>query len=86
MRVLDNNGSGTTAGVIAGVDWITATHTGNGTSFAAPHVAGAAAVHLTNHPGASPAAVGSALVNGATSNVLTGIGSGSPDKLLRLVP
>ncbi|MFH8479859.1 S8 family serine peptidase [Streptomyces sp. NPDC018055] len=123
-RVLDNNGSGTTAGVIAGVDWITAnrtapsvanvslgggastalddavrrsitagwatsdtaTHTGNGTSFAAPHVAGAAAVHLTNHPGASPAAVGSALVNGATSNVLTGIGSGSPDKLLRLVP
>ncbi|WP_337192356.1 S8 family serine peptidase [Streptomyces sp. YIM 132580] len=86
VRVLDNNGSGTTAGVIAGVDWITATHTGNGTSFAAPHVAGAAAVHLTNHPGASPAAAGSALVNGATSNVLTGIGSGSPDKLLRLVP
>ncbi|MFD7123921.1 S8 family peptidase [Streptomyces anulatus] len=64
----------------------TATYTGNGTSFAAPHVAGAAAVYLTNHPGASPAAVGTALVNGATSNVLTGVGTGSPNKLLRLVP
>ncbi|MBQ1105982.1 MULTISPECIES: S8 family peptidase [Streptomyces] len=64
----------------------TATYTGNGTSFAAPHVAGAAAVYLTNHPGSSPAAVGTALVNGATSNVLTGVGTGSPNKLLRLVP
>ncbi|WP_329162804.1 S8 family peptidase [Streptomyces anulatus] len=64
----------------------TATYTGNGTSFAAPHVAGAAAVYLTNHPGSSPAAVGAALVNGATSNVLTGVGTGSPNKLLRLVP
>ncbi|MFI1248816.1 S8 family peptidase [Streptomyces anulatus] len=63
----------------------TATYTGNGTSFAAPHVAGAAAVYLTNHPGSSPAAVGTALVNGATSNVLTGVGTGSPNKLLRLV-
>ncbi|MEU6957336.1 S8 family peptidase [Streptomyces sp. NPDC045714] len=64
----------------------TATYTGNGTSFAAPHVAGAAAVYLTNHPGSSPAAVGAALVNGATPNVLTGVGTGSPNKLLRLVP
>ena len=64
----------------------TATYTGSGTSFAAPHVAGAAAVYLTNHPGSSPAAVASALVNGATSNVLTGIGTGSPNKLLKLVP
>ncbi|MFJ8924307.1 S8 family peptidase [Streptomyces sp. NPDC102415] len=63
-----------------------ATYTGNGTSFAAPHVSGAAAVYLTNHPGASPAAVASALVNGATSNVLTGVGTGSPNKLLKLVP
>ncbi|MEW2066464.1 S8 family peptidase [Streptomyces sp. NPDC007346] len=64
----------------------TATYTGNGTSFAAPHVAGAAAVYLTNHPGASPAAVGNALVNGATNNVLSGVGTGSPNKLLKLVP
>lgn len=63
-----------------------ATYTGNGTSFAAPHVSGAAALYLTAHPGASPASVGSALVNGATSGVLSGIGSGSPNKLLKLVP
>ncbi|MFE2531566.1 S8 family peptidase [Streptomyces sp. NPDC059371] len=63
-----------------------ATYTGNGTSFAAPHVSGAAALYLTAHPGASPATVGSALVNGATSGVLSGIGSGSPNKLLKLVP
>ncbi|MFH8759957.1 S8 family peptidase [Streptomyces atroolivaceus] len=64
----------------------TATYTGNGTSFAAPHVSGAAAVYLTSHPGAAPATVASALVNGATSNVLTGVGTGSPNKLLKLVP
>ncbi|MFF8957943.1 S8 family peptidase [Streptomyces sp. NPDC014894] len=63
-----------------------ATYTGNGTSFAAPHVAGAAAIYLTNHPGSSPAAVATALVNGATNNVLTGIGTGSPNKLLKIVP
>ncbi|MEO3972526.1 S8 family peptidase [Streptomyces sp. CAU 1734] len=64
----------------------TATYTGSGTSFAAPHVSGAAAIYLTNHPGSSPATVGAALVSGATNNVLTGIGAGSPNKLLRLVP
>ncbi|MFD3612497.1 S8 family peptidase [Streptomyces atroolivaceus] len=64
----------------------TATYTGNGTSFAAPHVSGAAAVYLTSHPGAAPATVASALVNGATPNVLTGVGTGSPNKLLKLVP
>ncbi|WP_406835369.1 S8 family peptidase [Streptomyces sp. AHU1] len=63
-----------------------ATYTGNGTSFAAPHVSGAAALYLTAHPGASPATVGGALVNGATGGVLSGIGSGSPNKLLKLVP
>ncbi|MFD0022925.1 S8 family peptidase [Streptomyces sp. NPDC058382] len=76
-------GSGITAGWNSSD---TATYTGDGTSFAAPHVSGAAAVYLTNHPGASPAAVASALVNGATSGVLTGIGTGSPNKLLKLVP
>lgn len=29
VRVLDNNGSGTTAGVIAGIDWVTSHHTTN---------------------------------------------------------
>ncbi|MGW4733100.1 S8 family peptidase [Streptomyces shenzhenensis] len=63
-----------------------ATYTGNGTSFAAPHVSGAAALYLTAHPGASPASVGAALVDGATNGVLSSVGAGSPNKLLKLVP
>ncbi|WP_040907863.1 S8 family peptidase [Streptomyces griseoflavus] len=183
VRVLDNNGSGTTAGVIAGIDWVTANHSGpsvanlslgggasttldtavrnsiasgvtyavaagnssanassysparvtealtvgattstdarasysnygsvldifapgssitagwhtsdtatstiSGTSMATPHVAGAAAVYLAGHTSATPAQVASALVNGATTGKVTGPGSGSPNRLLRLVP
>lgn len=64
----------------------TATAYLSGTSMATPHVAGAAAVYLTSHPGASPATVRAALVNGATTGVLSNIGTGSPNRLLRLVP
>ncbi|MFF8971384.1 S8 family peptidase [Streptomyces sp. NPDC014995] len=64
----------------------TATATLSGTSMAAPHVAGAAAVYLTSHPTAGPTTVRSALVNGATTGVLRNIGTGSPNRLLRLVP
>ncbi|MER5436293.1 S8 family peptidase [Streptomyces sp. NPDC002588] len=64
----------------------TATATLSGTSMATPHVAGAAAVYLAGHTSATPAQVASALVNGATSNVVTSPGTGSPNKLLKLVP
>ncbi|MER0243527.1 S8 family peptidase [Streptomyces sp. HSW2009] len=64
----------------------TATNTISGTSMATPHVAGAAAVYLATHPDATPAQVSTALVNGATSGKVTGPGSGSPNKLLRVVP
>jgi len=54
--------------------------------MATPHVAGAAAVYLAGHTSATPAQVATALVNGATSNAVTSPGSGSPNKLLKLVP
>lgn len=59
-----------------------ATNTISGTSMASPHVAGAAALYLDDNPGATPAQVGDALTNNATSDVLSGIRSGSPNLLL----
>ncbi|MER6621873.1 S8 family peptidase [Streptomyces sp. NPDC000931] len=76
-------GSSITAGWHTGD---TATNTISGTSMATPHVAGAAAVYLAGHTSATPAQVASALVNGATTGKVTGPGSGSPNRLLRLVP
>ncbi|MFJ6726684.1 S8 family peptidase [Streptomyces sp. NPDC091281] len=64
----------------------TATNTISGTSMATPHVAGAAAVYLANHTSATPAQVATALVNGATTGKVTGPGTGSPNRLLKLVP
>ncbi|MGW5345851.1 S8 family peptidase [Streptomyces sp. NPDC004050] len=59
-----------------------ATNTISGTSMASPHVAGAAAVHLSQNPSDTPAQVASALVAAATPNVVTGPGTGSPNRLL----
>lgn len=60
----------------------TATYTGSGTSFAAPHVAGAAAIYLSANPGANPASVNAAIVAAATPNVVINPGAGSPNRLL----
>jgi subtilisin family serine protease len=56
----------------------------SGTSMASPQVAGAAALYLQNHPSASPAEVAAALVSSASSGVLTGLGAGSPNRLVRV--
>ncbi|MGH3313543.1 MAG: S8 family peptidase [Streptomyces sp.] len=61
----------------------TATNTINGTSMASPHVAGAAAIVLSAHPTWTPQQVRDALVNAATSGVVSSPGTGSPNKLLR---
>jgi subtilisin family serine protease len=60
----------------------TATRTISGTSMAAPHVAGVAARYLQNNRTASPATVRNAIVGAATLNVLTGIPTGTSNRLL----
>ena len=59
-----------------------ATNTISGTSMASPHVAGVAALYLENNPSDAPAAVGEAIVGDATPDVLSDVGSGSPNLLL----
>jgi len=60
----------------------TATATLSGTSMATPHVAGVAARYLQSNPGASAATVRNAIVNAATLNHLTGLPSGTANRLL----
>ncbi|MEV4027469.1 S8 family serine peptidase [Actinosynnema sp. NPDC050801] len=81
---------GTCTDVFApGVGITSAWHTGDGatnsisgTSMAAPHVAGAAALYVSGNPGASPQQVRDALVTAATPNKVANPGTGSPNVLL----
>lgn len=58
----------------------------SGTSFSAPVVTGVAAKYLQTSPSASPSAVKTYLVNNATTGRLTGIGTGSPNRLVFAPP
>ena len=58
----------------------------NGTSGSAPIVAGAAALYLQTNTGASPATVASSIINNATTNRLSNVGAGSPNRLLFVPP
>ncbi|MEU5400448.1 S8 family peptidase [Streptomyces sp. NPDC005963] len=63
-----------------------ATRTISGTSMATPHVVGAAAIYLANHPGATPAQIAKALTDGATPGRISNAGPGTVNKLLKIVP
>ncbi|GAB7044219.1 MULTISPECIES: S8 family serine peptidase [Catenuloplanes] len=60
----------------------TATRLWSGTSMAAPHVTGAAALILADHPTYTPAQVADELLAEATPNVVGDAGTGSPNRLL----
>lgn len=70
--------------VSAGITSDVATATKSGTSMAAPHVAGAAARYLEEHPGEQPGIVGGSIMRQATEGVVGSAGSGSPNRLLRV--
>ncbi|KZX78729.1 subtilisin, partial [Alcanivorax sp. HI0013] len=55
----------------------------NGTSMAAPHAAGAAALYLAANPSASPQQVFTALVDGSATGMISNAGNQSPNRLLQ---
>jgi subtilisin family serine protease len=60
----------------------TATNTISGTSMASPHVAGVAALYKQGNPSASSSTVRSWIINNATTGVISGNPSGTPNRLL----
>ncbi len=70
-----------------GVDITSARRSGgsttmSGTSMASPHVAGTAALCLVRNPGQDPAAIKRCILEHASVDKLSGIGSGSPNRLV----
>ena len=65
-----------------GVNIPTVSGTRSGTSMAAAHATGVAALYLRSNPSASAATVRTWILNNATPNVITGNPVGTPNKLL----
>ena len=70
-----------------GVDIVSARRGGgsttlSGTSMASPHAAGTAALCIERNPGADPAAVKQCIIDAASLDKLSSIGSDSPNRLL----
>ena len=59
----------------------TGTATMSGTSMASPHVAGSAALYLSDHLGSSPSQVTNGLLTAATAGDVSSPGTGSPNLL-----
>lgn len=68
--------------VSAGIGSDTATATLSGTSMAAPHVSGVAALYLSAEPALTPQQVATRLANDSTLNKVGSRGSNSPNRLL----
>ena len=56
----------------------------NGTSMAAPHVAGVIARFIAQYPGLTPAQITNSIKTSSTKNLVTSPGTGSPNRLLYL--
>ena len=73
------------AGVGIRSAWFTGTSASvvlDGTSHAAPYVAGAIARYLNIYPATTPAQMSTVLIGAATPNVVSNAGTGTPNRLL----
>merc|ERR1712046_118885 len=70
-------------GILSSIsETVTATGYKDGTSMAAPHAAGVAALYLQMYPGLIPADLKATIINDSLSGLVENAGEGSPNNLL----